>query len=93
MSTWECEEPILKKKRFEKKFTPHLHFIEYDFEALLPPLNEHPTGNLTCLSKHIPISVAVHDTLSKELVHLVDKKPKRLIKRFIEALKKKSKKQ
>ena len=23
-STWECEEPILKKVRFEKEFTPYL---------------------------------------------------------------------
>ena len=58
----------------------------YDFEAVLAPLNEHPTDDLTYLSRHIPISVAVHDTLSKEPVYLVDKNPKRLIKRFIEVL-------
>ena len=61
----------------------------YDFEAVLAPLNEHPTDDLTYLSRHIPISVAVHGTLSKEPVYLVDKKPKRLINRFIEALTKK----
>ena len=53
---------------------------------LLPPLNEHPTDNLTYLSRHILISVTVHDTLSKGPVYLIDKKPKPLIKRFIEAL-------
>ena len=58
----------------------------YDFETLLPRLNEHPPDDLTYLSRHIPISIAVHDTLSKEPIYLVDKKPKRLIKRFIEAL-------
>ena len=58
----------------------------YDFEAISGPLNEHSTDDLTYLSRHIPISVAVHDTLSKEPVYLVDKKPKRLIKRFIEVL-------
>ena len=72
--------------RFEKEFTPYPHFIVYDFEAVLAPLNAHPTDDLTYLSRHIPISVAVHDTLSKEPVYLVDKKPKRLIKRFIEVL-------
>ena len=86
MSTWECEEPILKKVRFEKKFTPYPHFIVYDFEAISAPLNEHPTDDLTYLSSHIPISVAVHDTLSKEPVYLVDEKPKRLIERFIKVL-------
>ena len=50
----------------------------YDFEALLPPLNEHRTDDLTYLSRHIPISIAVHDTLSKEPVYLVDKKPEAL---------------
>ena len=38
----------------------------YDTEAILAPLNEHPTDDLTYLSRHIPISVAVHDTLSEE---------------------------
>ena len=52
--------------RFEKKFTPYPHFIVYNFEAKLVPLNEHPTDDLTYLSSHISISVAVHDTLSKE---------------------------
>ena len=80
------KEPILKKVRLEKKFTPYPHFIAYDFEAILAPLNEHPTDDLKYLSRYIPISVAVHDALSKEPVYLVDKNPKRLIKRFIEDL-------
>ena len=58
----------------------------YDFEAILTPLNEHPTDNLTYLLRHVPISVAIHNTLSKEPVYLVNKKPKRLIKQFIEVL-------
>ena len=72
--------------RFEKEFTPYPHSIVYDFEKVLEPLNEHPTDDLTYLSRHIPISIAVHDTFSKEPVCLSDKKLKRLIKRFIEAL-------
>ena len=58
----------------------------YDFEAILAPLNEHPTNDPAYLSRHIPISVTVHDTLSKESVYLVVKNPKRLIKQFIEVL-------
>ena len=80
LSTWEYEEPILKRVRFEKKFMLYLLFIVYDFEAKLIPLNEHPTGDLTYLSSHIEISVAVHDTLSKEReeepVYLVDQEPR-----------------
>ena len=30
-SAWKCEEPMLKKVRFEKEFTPYPHFIVYDF--------------------------------------------------------------
>ena len=66
VSTWECEEPILKSMRFEKEFTPYPHFLVYDFEATLVPLNEHPTDDMTYLSRHIEISVAVHDTLSED---------------------------
>ena len=72
--------------RFEKKFTPYPYFIVYDFEAISAPLNEHPMDDLTYLSSHIPISIAVHDTLSKEPVYLVDEKPKHMIERFIKVL-------
>ena len=41
VSTWECEEPILKKVCFEKEFTPYPHFIVHDFEAILALPNEH----------------------------------------------------
>ena len=58
----------------------------YDFEAILAPLNEHPTGDLTCLSRHTPINVALHDTLGKEPVYLVDVNPERLLERFIKVL-------
>ena len=87
VSTWECEEPTVKKVRFEKNFTPYPHFIVYDFEARLVPLNEHPTDDLTYLSRYIEISVALHDTLSKarevEPVYLVDKISEHLVERFI----------
>ena len=86
MSTWECEGPILKKVRLEKEFTSYSHFVVYDFEVILAPLDEHPTDDLTYLSRDIAISDAVHDTLSKEHVYLVNKNPKGLIKRFIEVL-------
>ena len=52
----------------------------------LAPLNKHPTDDLTYLSRYIPISVVVHDTLSKEPVYLVDENPEGLIERFIEVL-------
>ena len=86
---WECEETISKKVSFEKKFMPYPHFIVYDFEVILAPLNTNPTDDLTYLSKHIPISVAIHDTLSKEPVYLVDENPECLIEQFKEVLREK----
>ena len=65
----------------------------HDFEARLVPLNEHPTEHLTYLSRHIEISVAVHDTsLSKEeSVTLVDKTLEHLVEQLIEVLTEKQK--
>ena len=85
-STWECEEPILKKAWLEREFTPYPHFIVHDFEAKLAPLNEHPRDDLTYLSRHMPIRFAVHETLSKEPVHLIDENQERLIERLIDVL-------
>ena len=53
---------------------------------MLAPRNEHPTDDLTYLSSHTLISVAVHHILSKEPVYLVDENPKRFIERFIKVL-------
>ena len=39
VSVLECEKPILKKVWFQKEFTPYPHFIVYDFDAILAPLN------------------------------------------------------
>ena len=63
----------------------------YDFETILVPLNEHPKDDLTYLSRHIIISVAIHNTLSKEPAYLVDENPERFIERFIEVLTEKQK--
>ena len=44
---------------------------------------------MTYLSRHIPISIAIYDTLSKEAVYLVDENSKCLVESFIEVLAKK----
>ena len=83
---WGCGKSVLKKVWFEKEFASYPYFIVYDFEAILAPVNEHPTGDLTYLSRHTPVSVGIHDTLSKEPVYLVDEKPESLIERLINVL-------
>ena len=71
---------------FEKYFTPYIQFIVYDFKAILTPLNENSTDDLTYLSKHAPLRVAIQDTLGKEFFYLVHGHSKHLIKQFIKVL-------
>ena len=63
---------MLKKVWFEKEFTPYLTFIGYDFESILALLNEHTTDGLTDLSRHTLITVAIHNTMGEEPMHLVN---------------------
>ena len=56
------------------------------FETILAPPNQHFTGDLAILSRHTPVSVAIHNILGEEPMHLVDENPKRLIERFINVL-------
>ena len=55
----------------------------YDFEGILAPLNEHLTDDLTYLSRHTLIRVAIHDTLRGELACLVDENTECLTEIFI----------
>ena len=86
---WECEKPYKKSVRFEREFTPYPHFIVHDWEAIQKSLNEQPTDDLTYIAKHVPVSMAICDTLSGESVYLVDKDPEKLVEKFMDALSKK----
>ena len=61
----------------------------HDWEAIQKPLNEQPTDDLTYIAKHVPVSVAICDTMSGEPVYLVDKDPEKLVEKFMDALSKK----
>ena len=86
VSVWECEKPELKKKRFCKKFKPYPYFIVYDFEATSKKINEKQTDELTITSKHIPVSVAINDNLTKKPSFIVEEDPKKLNKKFVDEL-------
>ena len=92
VSVWECEKPELKKMRFKKEFRPYPYFIVYDFEALCKKINEPQTEELTITSKHIPVSVAVNDNLTKKPSFIVDEDPENLVKRFVEDLQERQRK-
>ena len=83
VSVWECEKPELKKKRFCKKFRPYPYFIVYDFEAICKKINEKQTDELTITAKHIPVSVAINDNLTKKPSFIVEEDPKKLAERFV----------
>ena len=83
VSVWECEKPELKKKRFCKKFRPYPYFIVYDFEAICQKINEKQTDELEITAKHIPVSVAINDNLTKKPSFIVEEDPKELIKKFV----------
>ena len=94
VSVWECEKPELKKKRFCKKFRPYPYFIVYDFEAICQKINEKQTDELTITAKHIPVSVAINDNLTKKPSFIVEEDPKELNKKFVvELLKRASEKE
>ena len=86
VSVWECEKPELKKKRFCKKFRPYPYFIVYDFEAICQKINEKQTDELTITAKHIPVSVAINDNLTKKPSFIVEEDPKKLAERFVDEL-------
>ena len=86
VSVWECEKPELKKKRFCKKFRPYPYFIVYDFEAISKKINEKQTDELTITAKHIPVSVAINDNLTKKPSFIVEEDPKKLAERFVAEL-------
>ena len=86
VSVWECEKPELKKKRFCKKFKPYPYLIVYDFEAVGKKINEKQTDELTITAKHIPVSVAINDNLTKKPSFIVEEDPKKLAGRFVDEL-------
>ena len=83
VSVWECEKPELKKKRFCKKFRPYPYFIVYDFEAICQKIYEKQTDELEITAKHIPVSVAINDNLTKKPSFIVEEDPKELNKKFV----------
>lgn len=88
VSIWECgvDEADKKDVWFEKEFTPYPHAIVFDTEAIMKPLNEKQTEDLTYLSKHIQVSVGIHDTLNDEPTYIVASDPKELVEKIMEEL-------
>ena len=61
ISIWECENPELSNISFQREFIPYIHYIVYDFEAVLRKRNLAKTLDLMIDCSHIPVSIAVND--------------------------------
>ena len=57
-------------KHFQKKFIHYLHYIVYDFEAVLSRWNLGLTFDLKIYCSHIPISIAINDSLTNKTIFL-----------------------
>ena len=91
VSVWECENPELKYVKFKKKFFHYPYFIVWDSEAMQPKKSEKVTEDLTFINKHIPISIAISDNLSKKPTCFVNNNPEELIKDFVKDLERRQK--
>ena len=86
VTAWECENPPKAKRYFQKEFRAYPHYIVFDFEALLEALNQQKTKDLLYISKHVPVSVAIHDSLSESPTFIEHEDSKMLVQLFVEEL-------
>ena len=86
VTAWGCENPPKARRYFEKEFRPYPHYIVFDFEALLQALNQQPTKDLLYVSRHVPVSVAIHDSLSENPTFIEREDPEVLVQLFVEEL-------
>ena len=78
-------------------FTPNRnknpHAVLYDFEAYGDNnQRKDPTSMLTIENAHVPISVSIGDTLEREPTHICERDPAVLVRKFIEELERRGKK-
>ena len=57
-------------KQLNREFIPYPHCIVYYFEAVLAKKDLSVTFNLTINGSHIPISVVINDSLTREPIFL-----------------------
>ena len=86
VTAWECEKPPKAKRYFRKEFRPYPQYIVFDFEALLQALNQQQTKDLLYVSRHVPVSVAIHDSLSESHTFIEREDPEVLVQLFVEEL-------
>ena len=85
---WECDDIKTKEKNPKKQTKTYQHAIFYNFESFHDNTKrKEATDYLTYENTHVPISVSIGDTLEREPTHICDPEPRKLIRRFMEELK------
>ena len=79
--------PLKAKRYFQKEFRAYPHYIVFDFEALLQVMNQKQTDDLVYVSRQVPVSVAIHDSLSESPTFIEHEDPKMVVQLFVEELK------
>ena len=87
VAAWECEKPPKKRCYLRKEFRMYPHYIVFDFEALLQVMNQLQTDDLAYVSRHVPVSVAIHDSLGGSTTFIEHEDPKMLVHAFGECSK------
>ena len=87
IEAWSCE---VGKKNIELPRTQmrsYPHAILYDFEAYRDKnQRKEQTDMLTIENTHVPISVSIGDTLEREPIHICERDPAELVRKFMEEL-------
>ena len=86
VSVWECENPEFSRKQLWREFVSYPHFIVYDFEVILEKKDLSLTSDLTIDCSHIPISVAINDSLNRKPIFIENINPEVLIEEFVKEL-------
>merc|ERR1712082_19848 len=84
---WEHDQQHWTNDIPEIKSHTYPHALVYDFESYFDKTaSKKPTPDLTFECNHIPVSVSVGSTLTKDVFHLKNNDPKKLIHDFIESI-------
>ena len=66
VSVQECENPELSRGNLQREFVPYPGYIVFDNEAELKKRNFRLTSDLTINCSHIPVSIAINDSLTND---------------------------
>lgn len=70
---------LLQKYKIKNTDFYQEHFICYDFESILKPIEEKHGENTIFTSQHTPISVSICDSLTREVMTFIEDCPKTLL--------------